>query len=199
MKYLLFILTFCVNISVAQDKSTITVIGEATKTININNYVVNVEFREIFADNYGNSEAKSVEQLEKEYASMLSKEGVDFSKFREDLMYRITSHEYTNARFYFYVTTSLEEVRKILSKKMKGSNSRIDIIAKQMTNEESSVLTNFAIEDAKDKAQKIVEKLNKRIGTIKTIEDINYKTQNYYSNRIKEPIKYHVKVTFEIE
>lgn len=184
----------------AQQKNTITVTGEAIKTIEIEKYIINIEFREVIGDNYRNIKGRTVDQLRKEFASELSKVNIDFSSFEEDIMYHITSHTYNTSAFYTYETNSLTEVQHIISQKMEGiTNSRVDIIAKELTNEKISILSKNAIDDAREIAQAIASKIGKNIGNITQIENTNNKYRSFYSGRVKEPLKYYVKVTFLLE
>ncbi|MDH7446254.1 SIMPL domain-containing protein [Aquimarina sp. 2201CG14-23] len=200
MKNLIFILIFSVNAMFAQQKNTIMVAGEATKTIAIEKYVVNVEFREIMADTYQNIKPQNLEELKKEYASMLSKIGVDFSQFQENALYRVTSGQYNTTTYYYYTANSIEEVQKIISLRMKGVTSTwVDIVSKEKTTMEIAALNKKAIENAKDKANAIAKNIDKKIGEILNIEDVNYQQHLYYPSKPTESLKYYIKVTFLLE
>lgn len=183
-----------------QSNSTITVMGECSKKVDIEQYIIHVEFREIVADGYQNIESKNIAQLTTEYKHKLSNVGVDFDKFEENVLYRIASIAYTTQSYYFYTTKSLDEVKRILAQKMKGVTiTWVDIIAKEKTNEDMMVLNKKAILDARDKATQIAESINKKIGDIQSIEDSSYKHQYYNSTRSKESQKHYVKVIFTLE
>ncbi|MDY8135102.1 SIMPL domain-containing protein [Aquimarina sp. 2201CG5-10] len=200
MKQLIIICFMCINTIVAQQKSSITVIGESTKTIEIKNYKINIEFREIVADGYQNIKSQNLEELKKAYTNMLNDIGINFEKFEENPTYRITSGQYTTTMYYFYVASSIEEAQKIVSQKMKGvTNTWIDIIAKEKTNSEIGALNKIAINDARDKAILIASNTNKKVGEILQIEDVNYKQQAYYPSKAQESAKYYIKVTFALE
>ena len=184
----------------AQQQNSITVFGETLNDIKIKEYIINIEFREIVSDNYRNVDGKTIDELKKAYASALSKVNIDFSQFEEDLLYRITSYSYNTSEFYLYQTSSLDEVQRILSQKMEGvTNVRVDILVEELNHNQIGELSKKAIEDAKNQAIIIASKLQKKIGKIITIENSNYRSQVFYSGRMKEPAKYQVKVTFLLE
>ena len=184
----------------AQQQNSITVFGETLNDIKIKEYIINIEFREIVSDNYRNVDGKTIDELKKAYASALSKVNIDFSQFEEDLLYRITSYSYNTSEFYLYQTSSLDEVQRVLSQKMEGvTNVRVDILAEELNHNRIGELSKKAIEDAKNQAIIIASKLQKKIGKILSIENSNYRSQVFYSGRMKEPTKYQVKVTFLLE
>ncbi|NMH89142.1 SIMPL domain-containing protein [Flavivirga algicola] len=204
MKRIQNLMLICIlftNIIVAQQKKSITVIGETIKTTEIEKYVVNIEFKEIISDNYQNIKGKTVSELKKEFASMLSKENINFGFFKEDVNYHLNSYLYTSSAYYFYVTTSLEEVQKILSQKMKGvDNTRVDFIAKEMTNKQIGELSKKAIDDARKSAEQIASKIGKTVGEITQIENTNYKYEYFNVSGVRGvPLKYHIKVTFSLQ
>ncbi|WP_299900219.1 SIMPL domain-containing protein [uncultured Aquimarina sp.] len=180
--------------------NSITVIGETNMQPEINEYIVNVEFREIVGDSYRNIKGKTVDDVAKEFAASLSKVNIDFSRFEEDQLYRITSYSYNTSRFYFYKTTSLDEVKLVLSQSMEGvTNTKVDIISKEMTDEEMGKLSKDAIDDARNAATKIAENIGGNIGEIIKIENHNNKQKYFNSMAIKTPIKYYVTVTFSLK
>ncbi|WP_405208993.1 SIMPL domain-containing protein [Aquimarina sp. LLG6339-5] len=200
IKKIFFTLILCHGFLQAQQQNSISVIGEANKTNEIDTYIVNVEFREVIGDNYRNTKGKTVSELEKEFAAALSKVNINFSRFEEDIMYRISSYAYTTSSFYFYKTASLDEVKKIINQKIEGvTNTKVDIIAKEMTNEQIGKLTKEAVDDARKTADQIVTNIGKKIGDVIQIENPNNKYKYYNVMGLKEPTKYYVKVIFSLE
>ncbi|WP_299246909.1 SIMPL domain-containing protein [uncultured Aquimarina sp.] len=203
MKYiqnLCILFVFCYSSVNAQQQNSITVFGETIKIIEIEKYLITVEFREIVGDNYTNVSAKSIAELKKEYASMLSKVNINFDQFKEDVYYNITSTLYNYSSQYYYETSSLEEVKRIISQKMKGIGSaRVDIISKEISNEQIAALNKKAIDDARARAQQIASKVGKKAKEVIRVEDLNYKYDYFNSVGIKKPSKYYVKVTFSLE
>ncbi|GAA0713878.1 hypothetical protein GCM10009430_06240 [Aquimarina litoralis] len=200
IKITILILLVCQTILNAQKMNSITVIGEANIQTETKEYIVNVEFREIVGDSYRNIKGKTVDDVAKEFAASLSKVNIDFSRFEEDELYRITSYSYNTSRFYFYKTTSLDEVKLVLSQSMEGvTNTKVDIISKEMTHEEMGRLSKDAIDDARNSATKIAENIGGNIGEIIKIENHNNKQKYFNSMAIKTPIKYYVTVTFSLK
>ncbi|WP_299435733.1 hypothetical protein [uncultured Aquimarina sp.] len=191
IKKILLVFILCHGFLYAQQEHSISVFGEADKINEIETYIVNVEFRDVIGDTYRNIKGKTVSELEKEFAAALSK---------ENIMYRISSYAYTTSAFYFYKTTSLDEVKKIISKKIEGvTNTKVDIIAKQMTNEQIGTLSKEAVNDARNTANQIAVNIGKKVGEIIQIENLNNKYKYYNVVAVKEPTKYYVKVTFSLE
>lgn len=200
IKIAILILLLCQTTLNAQKTNSITVIGEAILQSEIKEYIINVEFREIVGDSYRNIKGKTVDDVAKEFAASLSKVNIDFSRFEEDEMYRITSYSYKTSRFYFYKTTSLDEVKLVLSQSMEGvTNTKVDIISKEMTNSEIGTLSKDAIDDARNTAVKIAENVGGNVGEIIKIENHNNKQKYFNSIAIKTPIKYYVTVTFSLK
>ncbi|MBQ4801526.1 SIMPL domain-containing protein [Aquimarina sp. MMG015] len=203
IKKILIVFILCQGFLNAQQQNSISVIGEANKTNEINTYIVNVEFREVIGyknRNNINIKSKTVSELEKEFAAALSKVNINFSRFEEDIMYRISSYDYTNSSFYFYKTTSLDEVKKIISQKIEGvTNTKVDIIAKEMTNEQIGKLTKEAVDDARKTADQIAINIGKKVGDVIQIENPNNKYKYYNAVAVKEPTKYYIKVVFSLE
>lgn len=200
IKITICILLVCQTILNAQKMNSLTVIGEANTQSEIKEYIVNVEFREIIGDSYRNIKGKTVDDVAKEFAASLSKANIDFSRFEEDELYRITSYSYNTSRFYFYKTTSLDEVKLVLSQSMEGvTNTKVDIISKEMTDEEMGKLSKDAIEDARNAATKIAENIGGNIGEIIKIENHNNKQKYFNSIATKTPIKYYITVTFSLK
>ncbi|MBG6133152.1 hypothetical protein IWQ47_004514 [Aquimarina sp. EL_43] len=199
-KLILILLISTVPMFGQQQNNTISVIGECSKKVDIEKYIINVEFREVMADGYQNIESKSISQLKEDYKNKLNTIGVDFEKFKENVLYKITSTGYGAQAYYFYVTKSLDEVKKIHAQKMKGVTiTWVDVIAKEKTNEEMMVLNKKAIQDARGKATRIAGSINKKVGSIQSIKDTNYKQQYYNVNKSQELQKHYITVTFVLE
>ncbi|RZS99548.1 SIMPL domain-containing protein [Aquimarina brevivitae] len=195
---LILFLSLCVMN--AQQKNTITVFGETIKKNKIKDYIVNIEFREIYPDNYRNVDGKTIDQVKKEYASALSKVNIDFSQFEEDVLYRLSSYAYNTSEFYIYHTNSMDEVKRILSQKVEGViNTRVDVYAEELSDKEIGELCKKATEDAKSQAMIIASNIGRKIGKVVAIENSNHRNQGFYIGSMKQPTKYHIKVTFLLE
>ncbi len=182
---------------------TIAVLGEANKHLEVDRYFLTISLKQIVGNGSQQVESKSLLQVEQMYKDKLKAIGIDFSKFQKSVLgqlYMAYSEE-NEVSYYNYVSTSKEEILKILKQKIDGlAIRRIQVDAKEKTNEEWASLSFLAIEDAKMKAQKTADLLNKKLGEIIKIESFDSKTQ-YIDDmyRADEIQKHHVKVTFAIE
>ncbi|WP_103069154.1 SIMPL domain-containing protein [Aquimarina sediminis] len=201
MKKIILIIFICTASLFGQGQnSTITVTGEYSREIDIEKYIIYVDFREALARKPQNSEQKKIPQLKSEFKEKLSKVGVDFGKFKKHDLYEVTGTAYGTSSYYYYATKSLDEVKKILIQKIEGVSAWAEIMAKEITNKDMAMLNKIAIDDARDKAMQMASNINKKIGTIKEIEDINHKEFGYYNaGRPYELHKHYVKVTFALE
>ncbi len=203
-KLILIILLTVITPGISQENlQTITVLGEANKHLEVDRYFLTISLKQIVSNGGQQVESKSLLQVEQIYKDKLKDIGVDFSKFQKSVLgqlYMAYSEE-NEVSYYNYVSTSEEEILKILKQRMNGlAIRRILVDAKEKTNEEWASLTFLAIEDAKMKAQKTADLLNKKLGEIIKIESSETKMQYIADTyRADEIQKHHVKVTFAIE
>ncbi len=201
MKYLGVVIgLLCVTTVFAQQQKIVTVIGECEKKVEILSYTVNIEFREIISDGYQKVTPKNLDEIREEYKSMLNKVGINFDDFQENSNYRLTSAHYNTTTYYRYSTASQEELKKIVSQKMKGVFiSWVDIISKDKTNEEIASLNEKALQDATMKASLIAKNINTKIKGIQHIKDSNAKGQYYDFHKMDKPQRHVIEVTFLLE
>ncbi len=201
MKKIIIGILLCATPIFGQQQNTITVTGEAIKKTTIKEYVVNIEIKDIVADTYQNIESKKRPQIIEEYKSKLNSIGIDFKKFKENKLYAITGLNYRTNSYYYYTTTSFEEVEKMFGQLIKGVTIIwIDIISNEDTNTEIAALDTIAIQDAMNKAMLIAKNINKKIGGVQKIETLDNRQSKYYNTtRPKEPQKHYVKATFLLE
>ncbi|WP_103863755.1 SIMPL domain-containing protein [Aquimarina sp. I32.4] len=203
MKKLVFILLLTVTSVFSQENSkTLTIVGEAGKQVEIENYFLTISLKQIVADGYQQLEPKSLSEVEQLYTDKLKAIGVDFSKFSKNTLYQLyTSYSQVNdVSYYNYSTSSEEEMIKIIGQKMNGLTiTQVEATAKEKTNTELVALTQTAIEDAKKKAQKIAEGLNTKLGDIIKIEDSSSKMQYINMYKPQEVQKQLITVTFKLE
>lgn len=203
MKKLIFILLISVSPLFSQERiKTITVIGETENRVEIGRYHLTLSLKQIVPDGYQHLEPKSLLELKQLYNDKLKEIGVDFGKFKENLLLYLylANSELNDTAYYSYSTTSSDEIQKIIKQRMKGLTViNVEVIAKEKNNEELAVLSNLAIEDAKVVAQKIAKKLNKKLGDIVKVEDSNTKAQYMDTYKFIAPQKYSVTVQFSIE
>lgn len=203
MKKLVFIILLTVTSAISQENSkTITVVGEANKQIEVNNYFLTISLKQIVADGYQQLEPKSLSQVKQLYSDKLKAIGVDFSKFQKNVLYKLYASysEVNDVSYYNYATTSEEEVIKITKQRMNGLTvMQVEAVAKEKNNTEWAALTLTAIEDAKVKAKKTADHLNKKLGHIVKIENSDSRTQYINMHKPEEIQKHLVTVTFTLE
>jgi hypothetical protein len=203
MKKLIFILLVFTSPIFAQEGiKTITVIGKTEKQIQIGSYHLTISLHQITPDGYQQSESKSLAQIKQAYSNKLKAVGVNFSTFKENKpLYAYMSHNESNdVVYYSYSTTSSFEIRKVIAQKMSGMRIyNVEVIAKEKTNDELVNLASKAIINAKVTAQKIADKLNKKIGAIMKIENSNTADQYLDYYKPNKPQKHYITVTFTLE
>lgn len=204
MKKLVFIVFLLTVTSVVsqENNTTLTIVGETNKQIEVNNYFITISLKQIVADGYQQLEPKSLSQVKQLYSDKLKTIGVDFSKFQKNVLYQLYASysEVNDVSYYNYATASEEEMIKIIKQKMNGLTIvQIEAVAKEKNNTEWSALTLAAIEDAKVKAKKTADHLNKKLGRIVKIENSDSRTQYINMYKPEEVQKHLVTVTFTLE
>lgn len=188
-------------------QTTLIVKGGVNYQIEVESHSFLVSLREIVAVEYPQEpiEPKNLTQLEKMYYDKLKAIGVDFTQFKRNELYWMHSAPYyhstgSNELFYNYTTTSKEDASKIINLKMNGLTiTKVDIEAKEKTNDELSNLTLAAVKDAKLKAKIIADNLDKKVKDIVKIENLDTKKQYIDVSSPDEVQEHCVTVTFTIE
>ncbi|WP_074408252.1 MULTISPECIES: hypothetical protein [Aquimarina] len=204
MKKLVFIVLLLTVTSVIsqENNATLTIVGEANKQIEVNNYVLTISLKQLVANGYQQLEPKSLSQVKQSYSDKLKTIGVDFSKFQKNVLYQLYASysEVNDISYYNYTTASEEEVIKITKQRMNGLTiMQVEAVAKEKNNTEWAALTLTAIEDAKVKAKKTADHLNKKLGHIIKVENSDSRTQYINMHKPEEIQKHLVKVTFTLE
>ncbi len=184
-----------------QQNNTITVRGEASKKVEIKEYIVNLEIKDLVADGYQNIESKNRSEIIKEYKNKMKSIGIDFKEFKQNKLYGITALTYRTTSYYTYATTSFEEVEKMFGQQMKGVTiTWVEIFAKENTNTDLAALDKMAIQDAMNRAKITATGINKKIGAIQKIETSSNKAYSYFNtSKPNELHKHYVQVTFVLE
>jgi hypothetical protein len=203
MKNILIILLVLINFtkSFSQQNNSISVQGETEYNIEkAKSYVAYLQLKELKSDSYSNFEDKSLELVREQLKVKLEGIGLNFNDLIENktlFFYSSYSDPY-KSMYYTFKTSSELEFTKLLSVKMVGLTMlNVEINSEKLTPEETSKLALRAIENAREKAQKIAEKLNKKVGDIISITDQNYSAVpiGYYNN---ENNIYSVNVNFNL-
>ncbi len=201
MKKLIIGLLLCAAPIFGQQNNTITVTGEASKKVEIKEYIINIEFKDLVADGYQNLESKKRSEIIEGYKNKIKHQGIDFNKFKRNKLYGITALTYRTTSYYTYTTTSFEEVEKMFEQQMKGVTiSWVEILAEKNTNTDLAALDKMALQDAMDRAKITAASINKKIGDIQKIETASNKSYSYFNTaKPDELYKHYVQVTFILE
>lgn len=205
MKNIIFILIMIITTSVfcQEQAKTITVIGETKKQVEIDSIYLTISLNQIKSNEYDKQvEPMTLSQVTQNYRNKLKQENIDFSEFKENIpmhLYQSFSSE-NDIAYYSYATTSVDMIKNIVKQKVNGVTIMfVEIIAKEKTQDELASLTGEALINAKAVAQKIANKINKKIGAIIKIEDTNSADQYIDYYKLSKPQKHFVNVTFALE
>ncbi|MDY8138528.1 hypothetical protein [Aquimarina sp. 2201CG5-10] len=198
----IFLITFTSMFSQGNTDRTITVIGETNKKVEIGYYHLSISLKEVVSDGYQQLESKTLSEVIQMYKDRLKTINVDFNAFQKNIPLQLYSSygEIKDAMCYNYTTTSQEEILNIIKQRMKGLTLvQVETIAKEKSNDQLAILTTAAIEDAKIKAKKIADKLNKKLGDIIKVENSNAGIEYVNVYGLDELQKYQVTVTFTMK
>lgn len=205
MKKLIYLvaLFFTIPLVSQEQNNTIEVLGETEKRIADQNYTVIIALQQIMVyDGQVEVEATSLEDVKRNYIKKLDEIGIDFSRFRRNTYYELALSYGQNreAAYYYLRTTNKDEARKIINLKSSGASiASSEVEPKKLTNQELSELSTQAIENARKKAELISKQINKTIGEIVSISDLNTNTQYIQSYGTTSLQPHSVTVTFELK
>jgi len=132
---------------------------------------------------YGNNECNTLDELKKKYFDKLKEKGIDPTKLEEKKIEYLSMYYQREGTVYYYEATTEEEVSKILSAKVNGVTNNGLEYKTEMDDALYDSLIEKAIKQAKDKANRIAKKANKKVGEIAMISDNSYGHEDwvYYS------------------
>ena len=190
--------------SIAQDnRNTITVVGETETAVEGSSYTILISLQQILVyEGQGEVEVASINEVKNNYINKLGEMGVDFSRFRRSEYYEFAS-SYGQSRiteYYYLKTENKDDIRKVISLKLAGTTIvNTEIEAKKLTSDQLVKLAKKAMDNAKEKAEKIAKKMNKNIGEIVTFVDQNVSEQYIHSYGTSKKQTRLVTVTFELK
>ncbi|WP_405292431.1 SIMPL domain-containing protein [Algibacter sp. Ld11] len=205
MKKLIYLvaLFFTIPLVSQEQNNTIEVLGETEKRIADQNYTVIIALQQIMVyDGQVEVEATSLEDVKRNYIKKLDEIGIDFSRFKRNTYYELAMSygQSREAAYYYLRTTNKDEARKIINLKSSGASiASSEVEPKKLTNQELSELSTKAIENARKKAELISKQINKTIGEIVSISDLNTNTQYIQSYGTTSLQPHSVTVTFELK
>jgi hypothetical protein len=149
---------------------------------------------------YYDTETMDLDALKATYRDKLSKAGMDISKLKEDrLAYALMGYD-KDGTIMTYTTQSLEEMQKFLLVRSLGISRSDTVMKATLTDAQMADLAVKAIENARQKAQAIAQKLGRNIGKAVYISDSNANEINesiYYGSPMNKRT-YYVNVSFEL-
>ncbi|NRS89843.1 hypothetical protein HNQ02_002777 [Flavobacterium sp. 7E] len=191
--------------SIAQEnKSTIEVVGETEKVVGDDSYTLVIALQQILAyEGQLDVEATSLDVVKKNFIKELEKIGIDFSRFKRNSYYEfamVYSQNKELSEYYFLRTSDKDEFRKLTQLKSPGmSISNTEIEAAKLTDKQLIELSTKAIANAKEKAETIAKKLNKNIGEIVKISDLNTNAQFIHGYGTTAKQAHTVTVAYELK
>ena len=178
------------------DKSFIEVVGTTSYKRTVDQYTVTIIITEDVIMNNGSDERFA--ELKERYLTKVKASGIDISKLKEsEFQYLTTGYVKEGTVFSFY-TTSKDELIKILKIRSLGViNYNRYATYKPMDIE---VLSKKAIENARQKAEKIAKNSNNKIGAIIAIKDenVNEIREAIYEDSTLVSVNYPITVRFEL-
>lgn len=150
---------------------------------------------------YYDAQTISLSEIKSNYFDKLAKAGINSDRLIEDpLHYALLGYEKEGVVIEFK-TKSLEEMQKFLTIKSLGVARSDTSLQAELTDEQMARYAKAAFDDAKKKAQNIVDKIGRKISRAIYISDTN-------SNKIAESVyhrntlierDYYISVSFELE
>jgi len=204
MKKLIYLVALFFTIPlISQEKSNIiAVVGETEKEIIYQNYTVIIGLQQVMLyDGQSEVEATSLENATSNYKKKLEEIGIDFNRLKRNIYYEFSMSYGQNREtaYYYFRTADLDEIKKIINLKSTGASIvSSEIEPKELTDQELAELSLKAIENARQKANNIAKKLNKTIGDIVNITDLNTNAQYIQSNGTKSLQPHSLNVSFEL-
>jgi len=205
MKKFIFLMAvlFAVSSIAQENRNTITVVGETETSVEDNSYTILISLQQILVyEGQGEVEVASVSDVKNNYINKLGDLGIDFSRFRRSTYYEFSA-SYGQGRvteYYFLKTENKEEVRKIINLKLAGTSiANTEIEANKLSNDELVALAKKAMDNAREKAEALAQKMNKTVGEVVGIVDQNTSeqyAQSYGTSRLQSHV---VTVSFELK
>ncbi len=190
-----FITIATVTVKAQEDKSFIEVVGVTAYKRTVEKYKVTIIISEDMLYNNG---SEDFSELKETYLAKVKASGIDISKLKESEFQYLTTGYNKKGTVFNFVTKDKEELIKVLRIKSLG----VIIYNRYVTYKPINIelLSKKAIENARQKADKIAKNTNKKIGTIIAIEDsnVNEIREAIYEDSIEMSVNYQMTIRFEL-
>jgi len=205
MKKLIFLMALIVTMPlIAQEqRNTITVVGETQAAIEDNSYTILISIQPIYVyEGQAEVEVASLAESKQNYINQLKTIGIDFSGFQRNTYYEFVT-SYSSSRtseYYYFKTSSKDEVRKITRLKSAGTSvANTEIEPNILSKEQLVNLSEKAIDNARKKAEALATKIDKTIGEVVAVVDQNTSEQYMQSYGTATSQTHIVTVSFELK
>ena len=164
-------------------------------------YSTQIVMSQDYLSDYYN-QIRSLDEIKQEYFQKIAVEGIDPKGFKEDKLSYLSLGYKKEGTFLVFDTNSKEIIQKLFSNTIAGVRVNSIYVETNLTTEKVQELATAAIEKARKKAQKIVEKQNRKIGKIlKIIDHQNDKVSQFSilsTNGESSRYPYSTTVVFEL-
>jgi len=190
-----FITIATATVKAQKDKSFIEVVGATTYKRIAEKYKVTIIISE---DALYSNGSERISELKKMYLTKVKASGIDVSELKENEFQYLTTGYVKDGTVFNFETKSKDDLIKILKIKSLG----VVIYNRYVTYNsiDTEVLSKKAIDNAKQKADKISKNINKKVGTIIVVKDENVDEirEAIYEDSTQVPVNYKITVRFEL-
>ena len=153
---------------------------------------------EVNQSSYGDDEFSDLEEIKNQYYLALVENGIDVNKFEEDT-FEFRNYNYqAEGTLLKYECTSQKEITQLLDIKIPGVY--VNLIECKYVIDDSlfDTMTMAAIDDAKNRANAIASKIDRKVGNVISLKD-NRILNNYWTTFNPYDEFFELKVVFEME
>ncbi|WP_394750782.1 SIMPL domain-containing protein [Spongiimicrobium salis] len=149
---------------------------------------------------YYEAQLTNLAELKATYLAKLEKAGIDTSTITDDaLSYALLGYD-KEGSILKYKTTSLESMKTFLSVKALDVTKSDTTLQTELNQDQMAAYAQLAIENARGKAEKIAQKIGRKVGKIMSINDNNSAkiTESLYYGSLINQREYYISVSFEL-
>ena len=149
---------------------------------------------------YYDVQAVTLSEVKSGYLDKLAKVGISSDRLTENALYYSLMGYEKEGTILVFKTKSLEEMQKFLSVRAIGISKSDTTFNAQLTKEQMASYAKAAFDNAKEKAEAIAKKIDRKVGKAISISDSNQnkiEESLYYGNSTNSK-DYYVSVSFEL-
>jgi len=188
-------ITINTAVKAQEKKSFIEVAGTTTYKKSVEKYHATIIISEDMLYNNGSERFADLKEM---YLTKVKASNIDISKFKESEFQYLTTGYNKEGTVFNFETKSRDEFIKGLKIKSLGVVVFSRYVSYKLVDTE--VLSKKAIDNARQKAEKIAKNTNKKVGSIILIKDdnINEIRESIYEDNTVVPVNYQITVRFEL-